>query len=1464
MKTLARWRIGLVLPLVVVALGTRLAAQEEGEEPTPEFRAGLAADYAAADGKTVRRLDPRLAFRWDAGSPDPRLPAGDFSARWKGKLFVPAPGTYRLHAHAAGSVKLSLAGETLLDSRSTDYDWHSAEPVRLEYGHHALEIEYQTPAAANGGPRGIVLCWEGPGFRVEVVPSRHLVCEPPDAPDDAFERGNVLVHALRCAACHEAPGVSEAPPAPSLARVAGAMQKPWLVDWLTQRRHAPLNVPAPPSKMPAEAPIDRRMPDFSLSRDEAAAIAEFLIARSEKVEVRSTDSPEPAVPVEKSKPTDDDHQPQKRRAPDAAIGRTLFRTVGCLVCHRVGELGGRSLFDGGDLTHVAAKRPAEFFEAWLADPARLNPRHRMPVFALSSQERKDLAAYLQTLGKPAGQARADGGNRAGKVEAGRQLVQRLRCAACHEMPGGLKPPAKLPLPAATGEKKWQNSCLAPPADRAAKPERPEYGLCNESTRAVREYLAAMSTARASPAVTRKTLPGDLVLAEWNCLSCHARDASAGIAAVTDAVIAAEPELAPLLPGMRPPSLVAVGDKLRDEALLEAIQAKNPRRPWLAVRMPRFDLSDVERSALVRHFVDNDRRPPLPSPPEKLPSDAAIRVAGGRLVTSAGFGCTSCHAIGQAVPQKVELKSRGPDLAMLGKRIRREWYDGFVRNPARVVPRMEMPSLVVPVRGVLHDDLDAQLAAVWRVLNDPDFEPPLPDPVRVVRRRNLPERPEKAAVLTDVIETADEAFTKPLVVGLSNRHNLLFDLETSSLAAWWIGDTARQGTRGKTWYWEIGGTPLWKIEPAAPELEVVSEGKSFSPTKDGQFVTEFDEVGMLPGRVVFRQRLRYELPGERELLVFVTQKFESLTEGDGPRPTAGARAVAARTGFRRTVELQIEPAGANAELRLRLVPAYVPLAVKSNRQTAELRGLAAALEVRGQSQLDDKGCVTLRPAAVGKPAPVIVDHLTSLPVDRFLDVPPPAAVVETKDLPVVPGFSATQLPLAEEIMPTGLAWRKDGTLVCCSLKGEVWLVKQAKTADGTAEERLVLFCDGLAAPYGVAANDDGSIDVINKYALLRLFDDDEDDAADRIVTLASGWGHTRDYHDWAVGLPRDPAGNYYVGLPCQQDDRSREAARLRGTALRLVPRQPTRFDPRRFSVEEICRGLRFPMGLAFNATGELFATDNQGNYNPFNELNHLQPGRHYGFINKLDFKAGARPELTEPAIDVPHPWTRSVNSIALLRTPPALAAKGERPFGPFEGHFLGCEYDTRRLVRLSLQKVGHTYQGAAYPFSVEPEKVEHGFLGPVVCEVSPAGEIYVGNMRDSGWGGGSNVGNIVRLTRSGDWPLGIAEVRAVAGGFEIDFTGAVDARAAARRENYSISLYRRVSTPAYGGPDVDRQTAQVSGVTVADDGRRVRLAVDKMNAGFVYEIRVKDLGPRGVALRPVEAFYTLRILPQSRP
>ena len=1408
----ARSRVAFyVLQVAVVSvLASSLAAQIDDDE----FRPGLIAEYSNAAGQRCVRVDRAISFDWGRRPPDARLGAGPFSARWTGYLMSQLPGEYRLYVYAAGKVSIRLGGKPLLDAASEKPGWLEARPIEIPFDWHELEITYQSQAAGSQ----LALFWSGPQFQLEPVDAR-LFHDTDKTPGDEFQRGGMLVQALRCAACHEIPGQLPAAKAPALDRLAGNLSRAWLVDWLSGK---------PAAEASAEAMLTRRMPHFDLTPHEAEAVAEFLFSSSAKA---SSKRPKPAVG-------------------NVAEGEHLLLTTGCLACHKMGELGESGLFGGGELSQIAEKRPVDFFARWLSDPAKINRNHRMPVFELSSKERGHLAAFLTTLRSDNNKnSQVDPAGLSDELaDEGKRLVAQYRCLKCHDAGKQAMQSAPLKLPtkarSLSDTSDFAAACLLAPEKQL---QRPGYRLSPTDRKAVEQYIQSVSK------VQRPAEPeadGAYILAERNCLACHARGASLGLAPKLTAVSAKHDDLAPLVPAMTPPALISVGDKLHNGALTDAIRrTKGTYRPWLSVRMPKFDLSDDESAALVQHFIQSDRIPDRPRETVKRPEPAVLDLAGARLVTTDGFGCTSCHQVGGIIPPKAPLNARGPNLSLLEQRIRRTWYDRWVRNPARIVPRMEMPSVQLAVRGVLDERLDDQLAAVWQVLNKPDFEPPEPNPVRVVRRSGIAERGERAAVLTDVLNVGKQTFIKPLLVGLPNRHNVLVDLESNRLAGWWMGDAARQRTKGKTWFWEAAGDPLLGSDKsgfgaALSDIYLTSGDGDRYPQLVGQFPTEFDELWHTGGGVAYRHRLRFA----DGIQLQVTQ---SIT----PRP---AQADGKPTGFRRHVEIAGAPSGQTVKLRL---AAESALAVDRSGRTANraaARGIAVRLIEPATRIKTDAASLVVAQDSTGPDQPLVwtIDYTSNLPVDRFPIEIPPIDPPPPQPLQVVPGYEAVRLPLADEFMPTGLAWRPDGTLIVTSLKGRVWL---GRDTDGDGlEDRLTPFSDELAAPFGAAAAGN-AIDVINKYALLRLIDEDGDGRADRMQTLASGWGHTTDYHDWAVGLPRDAHGNYYLGIPCQQDQRTPASAHLRGSVLRLAPRTTSPDDPRLFEVEPLTGGHRFPIGIALNRHGALFVSDNQGNYNPFNELNHVIKGSRYGFINALERRRpDFKPPLTPPAIDIPHPWTRSVNGICFLDTPPALRQKlGRDLFGPFEGHLIGCEYDTRRLVRLSLERVGDTYQGAAYPFSFEQPAEGEPLLGPLTCAVAPDGDLYVGSLRDSGWGGANNVGALARLRPSdGGLPAGIAEVRAVGDGFLIAFTRPVDAKLAADAQNYSLASYTRVSTPAYGGPDVDRRIEKIAGVEIADDRLSAKLRLTELREGFVYEIRVKNLTAAKLFF-PAEAHYTLR-------
>lgn len=1408
--------LSMLLPVI-----SAVAQVEEDDE----FAGGLIGRYLDSEGREVERVDSRISFVWKEGSPDPRIQSPTFKAVWRGYLMTQVRGDYALSVYASGKVRITLGGKVILDEQSNKPTWMHARAVDLPFDWHPLEIQFEKSADTGR----ISLFWEGPGFQFEPIGERWFYHDRAKTPPQNFERSEMLVRALRCSACHEVPGQRTPLPAPALDRVAGNVSSKWLMDWLSQDG---TNVVARDSGETSDS-LGRRMPHFGLSRKDAASISKYLFSQSE--------------PGAEAKP----QRKKDKSKPDPKMGKQLLLTVGCLACHRFDGLGTAGFFDGGDLSAIADKRPQAFFTRWLAAPESLNRKHRMPVFSLTDDERMHLAAFLATCksNQAADFTAAKPADNDPLVERGRQLVIENRCQACHEFSDDSLPKPATSRKTLAANVDWNNSCVA---ESGQKKGQPRYQLDQPTRDEIRTYFDRMSGLR--PKKVSINLAKQL-LAENNCLSCHARGSRRGIAPQALDTASAHRQLESLVPAMIPPSLNSVGDKLHDEALAGMISRKGGvYRPWLRVRMPRFSLSPSELDQLVNYFVNVDRIPKRADRHRSADLDEdELQIAGARLVTSAGFGCTSCHRVGEVEPPEAPLNTRGPDLSQLGNRIRREWYDRWVRDPARIVPKMEMPSVQVAVRGVLNDRLDQQLDAVWRVLNQPGFQPPPPNPVRVVRRSGLPDRHERAAVLTDVIQSQNKTLVKPFVVGLANRHNVMIDLATNRFAGWWIGDVARQRTKGKTWFWETGGTELLSAAPADTDLTLVIDGQELRPQADGQFMTEADQWEHISAGVELKHRLRFQVPDKPSRqtdTVHITQRIEDLP----PAPNAPS-------GLRRTVTLRNLPIEVSPTFHVADISKFETNPIADDRRSMSLSSRSAIQIERPESaRLTDIGAIRFSHVPEDGKLTVVLRYETTLPVDKFPVRTPAPAPQPAEQLSIVPGFEAMRLPIGDQWMPTGLAWKPDGTLVVTSLKGRVWL---ACDSDGDGlEDQITEFSDELAAPFGVAAYKN-YIDVINKYALLRLFDEDGDGHAERTQTLASGWGHTTDYHDWAVGLPKDESGNYFAALACQQDDRSEAAARLRGKVILLTRRSPTRDDPRQYSIERISGGHRFPTGIARQQDGAVFVTDNQGNYNPFNELNHVRQGARYGFINKLERKKGFAPNLTPPAVNIPHPWTRSVNGICFLETPqPLKDVIGGELFGPFEGHLIGCEYDTRRLIRMSLQKVGDTYQGAAYPFSFDKPPHGDSLRGPLTCAVAPDGDLYVGSIRDSGWGGANNVGSIARLKLpAGNLPAGIAEVTANRRGFQIEFTTPVDIERAGKKSSYAVSSYTRVSTPAYGGSDKNRRVEMVRNVQVIDNGRAVQLEFDKLRPGYVYELRLKNLAPSEGLFFPDEAFYTLNEIPR---
>jgi putative heme-binding domain-containing protein len=318
--------------------------------------------------------------------------------------------------------------------------------------------------------------------------------------------------------------------------------------------------------------------------------------------------------------------------------------------------------------------------------------------------------------------------------------------------------------------------------------------------------------------------------------------------------------------------------------------------------------------------------------------------------------------------------------------------------------------------------------------------------------------------------------------------------------------------------------------------------------------------------------------------------------------------------------------------------------EGTRDRAESKLKADRIILGGRYTGDDRG---VRCFFAGDIAEVIVyDRVLSdeehLQVDAYLaakydgvgELPSPANVPGARRLvsvesqpPVqmhVPGFVVRELPVQ---LPNinNVLYREDGVLVAVAYDGNVYLLRDSD-GDGLEDEvKLFWKNEGqIRAPVGIALTPPGyklgrGVFVPSKSKVSLLLDADGDDVAEEEVIVATGWPELWVQVD-AVGIDVDPRdqsivfglGTWNFANGYQVDDDGVAQYRLddeHGTILRVSPDFKSR--------EIVATGIRFPIGIRFNKDGELFCTDQEGatwlaNGNPFDELLHVQKGRHYGF------------------------------------------------------------------------------------------------------------------------------------------------------------------------------------------------------------------------------------------------------------
>jgi glucose/arabinose dehydrogenase len=448
-----------------------------------------------------------------------------------------------------------------------------------------------------------------------------------------------------------------------------------------------------------------------------------------------------------------------------------------------------------------------------------------------------------------------------------------------------------------------------------------------------------------------------------------------------------------------------------------------------------------------------------------------------------------------------------------------------------------------------------------------------------------------------------------------------------------------------------------------------------------------------------------------------------------------------------------------------------------------------------------------------------------------------------------------LPEEVELEVGGLLARADGSLLVCTRRGEVWSIQDA-FAEGS-EARFVRFAQGLHEPLGLLELD-GWIYVAQRGELSRMRDVDGDERMDELETVCDAWPLSGNYHEYNFGPALAPDGSLWITTNKPFGDEPFGRAKWRGFALRVAPDG---------TLQPMCAGLRSPAGIGAAPWGDLFYTDNQGEWCGASKLAHLEPGDFHGhpwgafscedplwtFAKPGEAPNGApMPEvaLSLPSFKLPAVWFPYDK---MGRSPSGFVwDHNGGAFGPFTGQlFVGDQYQSS-VMRVFLERVGKRWQGACFPFrrglSSGVVRVAWDRRGGLLC-----------GLTDRGWGSlGNRTHGLERLAWSGETPFEILAMRARSDGFELEFTAPVELVSGSEPSNYQLSSYTYLLHENYGSDEVDKQTLKVREARVSEDRRSVRLIVEGLREGYVHELAcdvVRGDGHKGRLVHD-KAYYTL--------
>ena len=412
------------------------------------------------------------------------------------------------------------------------------------------------------------------------------------------------------------------------------------------------------------------------------------------------------------------------------------------------------------------------------------------------------------------------------------------------------------------------------------------------------------------------------------------------------------------------------------------------------------------------------------------------------------------------------------------------------------------------------------------------------------------------------------------------------------------------------------------------------------------------------------------------------------------------------------------------------------------------------------------------------------------------------------------FIADDFPLPLEnpfhswMRPGGFDFTPDGKAAIVAMwNGDVWRVDGVMDkAPATLRWRRI--ASGLFQPLGVKFRF-GELFVLCRDQLAKLVDLNGDGETDFIECFNSDHQVTEHFHEFAMGLQTDAAGNFYY------------AKSGRHALDSVVPHHGTllRVSHDGLSTEILATGFRAANGVCLNDDGTFFVTDQEGFWTPKNRINRVKVGGFYG--NMYGYTSVT--DESDSAMEPPMVWITNDKD----RSPAELIWVPKNAWGNLGGSLLNLSYGTGRAFIVPHEEVIGKWQGAVceLPMPAFESGIMRGRFGS-------DGALYTCGM--FAWAGNATTpGGFHRIRRGAEPAQVPLAIHATKGAITVTFSDPIiDTKSA-------IKVWSLKRTKNYGSKHHDEHELTIQSVKLSDDKRTLTLEIPDLAPTHCYELTIGD-------------------------